>query len=370
MGWREEAQGRVKEMTAGKSISLPEGVTVLRIMPHKKDIQPDGTVARDKNGRAIIKYSPKVEYNRHCNVGPNNLMCSCGKNVQGVGKDWLCDEVITKLQASDVKAKKDLAYNLRRQPVLLVMASVYNEDTKTFMPARPWYIANQKLQPLVLSKIAQSRKDIIDPKNGYNLRVERVGQKLKTQYPSVQLDDEPTVVPVNILKGVRALEELLRPYSESEQKATYHGKPQEVQEQEDEQAAGDEGYVEDYSQPDPLEEGADPNYEPDPDAEDAPLDEVVEGADQGDDFPPEDTPEDDVPQEYSPDDEPPFEEDAEPEPEPVVSRPRRPPAPPAPRQRPPAPAPRKPAPAPARPSKPGPTTRKAAPQRRPLDRRS
>ena len=230
--WRQKGKERVKEKSEGNTLKLREGDNCIRIMPDKKDLLPDG-----KLNPKGVQHSPVREFRIHQEVGPDKGMTGCGVSIDGEGKCWICHVKIPDLEK---KGKHQLAAQLEAREKFVVQASRYDPDTQKFSAPKPWWVssgagipgksATGTLAVRVYSKLASSKKDYVDPVKGYNLNIERTGEGMKTRYPSVEGDETPTKVPLEILKLVQDLDKLIPQYDEDDQKSLYFGRPKEEDE--------------------------------------------------------------------------------------------------------------------------------------------
>jgi hypothetical protein len=228
-GWKDKAQERVKEKMAGSTQKIEEGNNCLRIMPDKKDLIPGARL-----GPKGVYHPPYREFRIHRDVGPDNAMCGCGKDIEGKGRCWLCDTQIPSLEAAGIPAKHQKAQKIGPQEQFVVNASRIDPDTQKFGTAKPWWVStgsgipglqSQSLAVRVFSKMSGGKRDFVDPDKGYNLNIERVGVGLKTRYPSVESDDSASKVPTSILDTVKDLDSAIPVYDEEDQKSAYFGRP-------------------------------------------------------------------------------------------------------------------------------------------------
>ena len=343
--WKARERERVKDKEEGGTMKLTEGDNCLRIMPNKKG----------------LNHPPHIEFRVHRNVGPDNGFCACGKDIDGAGECWLCNTMIPSLEGSQNPSKRAMADKISSAEQFLVQVSRFDIDTRRFRLPKPWWVSTggpQSLSVKIHSLIASSRRDYDDPVKGYNINIHRTGSGMKTRYGSVEPDDEPTVVPKEVLAGIKPLEEFLPIYDPEDQKALFYGR----------------GGGRNDAPADPGDEPAPPEGdEGEAGFEDEPADEgefETPPPEPGDEeeFPPE-PPEGEF--EPEPEPEPEYEPEPEPEPEPAPRRqtappPRRQAAPPPPARRQAAP----PAAPPRRQQAPPPPARRAAPPATPPTRRA
>ncbi len=226
--WRKRQQERVNDKKDGASLKLEDGITCFRVMPDKKDLLPDGRL----NPKGI-QNSPVREFRMHRHWGPDDAVVTCGKDIDGKGRCWGCDEVIPKLEANPAKAAQ--ARLVGPQEQFVIQASKFDTATQRFkLPKIMWLSTgagipgkpgSNTLALRVQSKIVGTRKDYIDPIKGYNLNIEKTGSGLKTRYPSVEGDESPTKVPLAVTAAVVSLDSLLPKYDEEDMKSLWFGRP-------------------------------------------------------------------------------------------------------------------------------------------------
>ena len=340
-GWKDKAQERVKEKMAGSTQKVEEGDNCFRIMPDKKDL-----VAGARLGPKGVYHPPYREFRVHRNVGPDDAMCGCGKDIEGKGKCWLCDTQIPSLEASGIPAKHQKAQKIGPQEQFVVNASRIDADTQKFGASKPWWVStgsgipgrqSQSLAVRVFSKMSGCKRDFVYPDKGYNLNIERTGTGLKTRYPSVESDDAASKVPTSVLATVKDLDSVIPVYDEEDQKSAYFGRPRKGRGDEEEEkprrrseAATDEAPRRKRPPVDEDEEEAD--VLPADDEEELPPadeDEEVPPADDDEEAPPPDDDEEEAPADEEEEEAPLFDDDEEEEPEEEPVPPLRRAAPPA-----------------------------------------
>lgn len=211
--YRARAAQRAKERNTSTRFKLREGDNNLRVLPTPE--APDGS-------------TPPVfyEFYVHFNVGPNDDTLGCGKSFPDEEGDcWLCDAMIPRLQANGkVKSAEKLMPKLNA----VVQIAVVDENGKMsgpFVWNMPKTVGNN-----ILSLLGSKKRDYADPETGYNFTITRTGTgQFDTRYEKAEPDDEPSVVPAEIMKKLlpfSALREIQK-YDENGQKAAYTGKSRE-----------------------------------------------------------------------------------------------------------------------------------------------
>ena len=263
--WRKKGQEAVKDRKEGSSCKLDDGVTCFRTMPDKADILPDGRYHPVDGG-----HPPYREYRLHRHWGPDDATVTCGKDIDGKGRCWGCDEVIPKLEKDPRKAGQ--VREIGPQEQFVVQASKYDVNTQRFKLPKIMYLSTgagipgrpgtNTLALRVYSKLVGTQKDYIDPVKGYNLNVEKTGSGLKTRYLSVEGDEKPSKVPTAVLLAVQSLDNLLPKYDEEDMKSLWFGRPRRDRADKTDNSAASDGY-EDLDQA-----SADAEFADDPSPED------------------------------------------------------------------------------------------------------
>jgi hypothetical protein len=222
--YKERARQRKKARQQSVWFKLVEGENTFRILPTQEG--------------ADVETSPSrfIEYAVHRDVGPKKIQVRCGKDLNGEGECWLCDIKIEKLKDSGNDAR---AAALMPKDVFLVQVARVDEDGNF---TGPFLMTPSKtLADGILGLLGARNKDYADPKKGRNITVERTGTgRNDTRYGALMVDEDPTAVPVEILKKLKPFDELkeIPRYSEGAQKAAYQGidyvEPDEGDEDEDE----------------------------------------------------------------------------------------------------------------------------------------
>ena len=308
--WRRKGQETVKDRKEGSSVKLDDGVTCFRVMPDKADLLPDGRYAPKDGG-----HPPYREYRLHRHWGPDDATVTCGKDIDGKGRCWGCDDVIPKLLKDPRKAiqvtGKD---NIGPQEQFVIQASKFDVNTQKFKLPKIMYLSTGAGVPgrpgtntialRVYSKLVGTQKDYIDPVKGYNLNVEKTGAGLKTRYLSVEGDESPTKVPLAVLMAVQSLDSLLPKYDEEDMKSLWFGRPRRDRDDRGGSSGGDnadDGIVDDDGVQDAefVDDGATDLADPDTDIVDDADGEFADDPPADDEFAADELPADD---EYAADD--------------------------------------------------------------------
>lgn len=223
--WRAEAGRRFKEKQQKGRFKLVEGENTIRILP------------RVSKGKSRL---PFFEYNVHREVGPNKRFVRCGKDVHGEGDCWLCDEKIPSLANSGDAGKERRAANLAMKEQFVVQVATVDTDTGKMSGPFLWTVPTggaRSLAARLLGVLKSTKRDYVDPEEGYNLTIERTGTgKTDTNYSQPIPDEEPSKVPEKILNLAKPFSALIPAYSEEQQKAAYFGRDEREAELEEEEA--------------------------------------------------------------------------------------------------------------------------------------
>jgi hypothetical protein len=263
MGWKDDARRRAKDKQEGDRYKLQTGDNKFRILPNKED----------------PKSRPYTEFLMHYGVGPDKMGIRCGKDIENQGSCWLCDGKISELGRSSDHSRQDMARALQAKEAFVLQVSPVNTETRKFEKPRGWWISSRKLTISMLQILSDAEYDFEDPVEGFNIKVNRVGEGLKTSYGTPIPDRKPSRVPTAILEASKPLEELTPPYSAKRQKAAFYGRdPSEYEEDEPEVSAEPEAEVDEEEE---YEDAADEDVA-DEDAADEDDDEVDEEEDYED----------------------------------------------------------------------------------------
>ena len=212
--WQTQARKLYDRKNQGTRFKLAEGDNSVRILPGR---YPDG-----KFGGA-----PFVEHRAHPQVGPNSRFITCGKDEYGQGECWLCDVQIPKMLKSNNRAVRIRAQ--RMAPVTqFVMQVAYLDSSGSFVGPLLWSVPSggpRSLATQILGILMRTKRNWIHPVKGFNLNISRTGTGFRdTRYGAVIPDDEPSSVPASIIKQVKPMEELLKPYDLDAMQAAYFGR--------------------------------------------------------------------------------------------------------------------------------------------------
>lgn len=206
---RTEAQRRLKERQAKKRFKLPEGETTFRVLPNARGME-----------------EPEFfEYAMHSQIGPRKAYMRCGKKSNGKGTCFLCDNILPKLESSEKPGHQTAAKDMARKDVFAVQIAY--QDNDQWLGPVVWEMSNT-IANSMLAIFGSKKRDVADPKRGYNLTISRTGTGMRdTKYGSIDRDEDSTEVDEDILAKLKPFSEIIRKYDEAAMKAAYYGHEQE-----------------------------------------------------------------------------------------------------------------------------------------------
>jgi hypothetical protein len=170
--------------------------------------------------------------------------------VDDEGKCWICDILIPKLKKGGKESRVTL---LTARDICAVQVAKVDDDGKMtgpfiFNPSKT--VADQ----LIASVFGSKKRDYVDPKKGYNLTLSRTGTgRNDTRYGIIEPDQEPTPVPSELIKKLKAFSDLkeIPAYDEAKQKAAYTGEDavDEPDDEEEEEVDAEEETEEEEEEP-------------------------------------------------------------------------------------------------------------------------
>jgi hypothetical protein len=225
--WQQEAAERFKEQSKGGRFKLVEGENTIRFLPR----------IGSKNST-----TPFMEYQVHREVGPNKRFVRCGHTMRGDGECWLCDEKIPELANSKNPQKEKRAVLLEAQKMFCFQVATIDADSSKWQGPYFWAIAaggGRALSTRILGVLKNTKREWIDPEEGYNLTIERTGTgKTDTIYGQLIADDEPSKLPDKILAAAKPFSTHIPAYSEEQQKAAYFGEDADAATEDEERGGG------------------------------------------------------------------------------------------------------------------------------------
>ena len=234
--YRERARQRAAERRTSIWYKVAEGENTFRILPTPESETSDPVF---------------IEYAVHRDVGPKKQYVRCGKDpVSGEGRCWICDSLIPKLKKAGKESRVAL---LTSRDICAVQVAKVDDDGKMtgpfiFNPSKT--VADQ----LIASVFGSKKRDYVDPKKGYNLTLSRTGTgRNDTRYGIIEPDQEPTPVPSELIKKLKAFSDLkeIPAYDEAKQKAAYTGEDavDEPDDEEEEEVDAEEETEEEEEEP-------------------------------------------------------------------------------------------------------------------------
>jgi DNA segregation ATPase FtsK/SpoIIIE-like protein len=214
---------RQRKLEKGRYRLIPDETNVFRVLR-----TPDST------GKHAEVYKM---YLMHPDVGPRKQFLRCGKTVKGIGRCWLCDKKIPKLErlgktthATAIAADEQISYQV----------AAVNETTGEMRGPLIYsmHAGGPKSYSYRLLSTLLRKPGIVDHKKGRNLSVERSGSgMLDTSYHGPTIDENQSEVPEGIIRRLKPFHEVLPRYSEAAQKAAYYGRDGGAQTNEEESMA-------------------------------------------------------------------------------------------------------------------------------------
>ena len=300
MSWKDDMRVRVDELHSGDKFVPADGLNTFRILPSFHDLREvkmkDGSTGLDiYRDPKRDPHSPIAEYRMHYGVGPGKAHLRCGKDIKGRGKCWLCGGdtaaepgmLATLLKGTD--QKKALAFEIGPKNCITCLVSVVNQNTKKFGKPQSWKIpgagipgraAPDALSTRICELLIMGDFSFEDPRLGHNLSVVKTKQGDWDRYGALLPDPKVTVVPQDVLRAIRTLQEFFPEYDpEKMQRAFYEDlrKPSQGQQQ-----SGPRRQAAPYTEP--TEEYQDPQVEGVDDVQEDALPESTD-SDESQDFP-------------------------------------------------------------------------------------
>jgi hypothetical protein len=251
-GWKEAARQKVKERSQGGRFKLVEGDNIIRILPNKL-----GT-----------NEAPFLEFQAHGDVGKGKKFLTCGKSHNG--KSCYVCKKISSLERSGKSANVKKATGMAIKEQMVLQVAVVDEDTGKWRGPYTWYLTlggSKALSSSVLRLITSKRRNYDDPKNGFNIAINRTGAGLDTRYGPPEPDMDASEVPEEILAKLKSLEEIAGTYDAAACESAYTGK-EVAAEDEDEDADEEDSVEEEEDAEDTDDEEDDDDDEDDEDDED------------------------------------------------------------------------------------------------------
>lgn len=215
--WRAWAERKYKEKMTGDRFKLTPGRNIVRVLPRLSRV----------DGKLMLGGIWAHEWQVHYGVGPNNRTMTCGHDVQGGGKCWLCDEQIPKLAQSSKPQLRARAAALAPKMNFTVQIA-YVDDSGEWGGPKRWDVptgSKNSIDAQLFGLFKNPSRDWLSVTKGYNIHIERTGTGFHdTRYGTILASQEPSAVPKAILMKMKTFEELVSPYNEEKMQAAYYGR--------------------------------------------------------------------------------------------------------------------------------------------------
>ncbi|KKM79051.1 hypothetical protein LCGC14_1353790 [marine sediment metagenome] len=230
MTWQEKAHRRAGAMKVGNRFKLVEGENIFRVLPNRSAVLKFKEV---KNWRkACASFPPFVEFRAHRDVGPDKKFIISGRDVDGEGKCWITDILIPKLEKSPSKSDKAMAKAMAPQDQYIIQVAWQDRDGNWQGPG--FFYVPSPLRPHIMELLGNLKGRQYDhPKESKNIAIVRTGTGMRdTKYGPLVLDEDASVVPIEIIRKVKAFSEVAPEYSESAQREAWGDDLPDVDEEE------------------------------------------------------------------------------------------------------------------------------------------
>ncbi len=254
MSWQEEAHRRAKAMKAGNKFKLTEGQNTFRVLPNLRAVLAYKKMEKKNWTKACSAFPPFVEFLAHREVGPDKKFVRSGKNIYGrQGKCWITDLLIPRLDRSPSASDRAAAKAMQPQEQYVIQVAWLDKDNEWLGPG--FFYVPAPLRPHIMTLLGNLDGRLYDhPKKSKNITINRTGMGMKdTKYGTIILDEDPSVVPHDIVCKVKSFTEVAIEYSEATQKDAWGDDLPDVDEPED-NAPPRRRKKKSRSQPEPEEE--------------------------------------------------------------------------------------------------------------------
>lgn len=219
MSWQENARKRAKAMQTGSKFKLTEGQNTFRILPNRSAVL---RFKKEKNWKkACAAYPPFIEFVSHRDVGPDKKFIRSGKDVDGLGKCWITDVLIPRLERSRSGSDKAAAKAMRPQEQFIIQVAWIDSEGEWQGPG--FFYVPSPLRPHIMDLLGNlAGRQYDHPKKSKNITINRKGTGMRdTKYGMLVLDEEGSKVPLDIVRKVKAFSEVASEYSEAAQKEAW-----------------------------------------------------------------------------------------------------------------------------------------------------
>ncbi len=244
-GWKEALRKEREQEEAYSSAKLVDGENVIRLLP-----DPRGS-----------NYPPYLDFLQHKNVGPDDKMAICGKDVYDPdrGECWLCDQ-IPKLLASKNAQLRERAGKLKPSRQTIFAIALLSSDGRYTGPF-VWFASTggrRALASKVKGLLLSDRRQYEHPQKGYNFVLRKSGSGMRTSYEGPETDEESTPITKELFQALQPLDEVAPQYDEKFQRELYTGKSRESEPSPKPEQSSSEEY---YQEAEPEAESGEDYYE-------------------------------------------------------------------------------------------------------------
>lgn len=218
MSWQEEAHRRAKAMKAGNKFKLTEGDNTFRVLPNLRAVLAYNKMEKKNWTKACSAFPPFVEFLAHREVGPDKKFIRSGKDMYGRGKCWITDLLLPRLERSPSASDRAAAKAMQPQEQYVIQVAWLDKDNEWLGPG--FFYVPGPLRPDIMALLGNLDGRLYDhPKKSKNITINRTGTGMRdTKYGPLLLDEDPSVVPHEIVCKVKSFTEVAPEYSESTQK--------------------------------------------------------------------------------------------------------------------------------------------------------
>ena len=234
MSWQEEAHRRAKSMKAGNKFKLTEGQNTFRVLPNLRAVLAYKKMEKKNWTKACSAFPPFVEFLAYREVGPDKKFIKSGRDVYGQGKCWISDVLLPRLEQSRSSSDRAAAKAMQPQEQYVIQVAWLDNDNEWQGPG--FFYVPAPLRPHIMSLLGNLDGRLYDhPKKSKNITINRTGTGMRdTKYGTIMLDEDPSVVPHELVFKVESFTKVAPEYSEIIQKEAWGDDLPDVDEPEDE----------------------------------------------------------------------------------------------------------------------------------------
>jgi hypothetical protein len=228
--WKNEIDQQYRDAAQGARYELSAGKNKFRILPAAEALTE--MAESKKHYKDLPEPAPPyANYKVHYSVGPKRQgvqnIHACGHDLQGGGSCWLCDVAIPQLLKSNNPAKRAQAQAMVAKTRMIVLVSPIDLETGRFGAPKPLNMdhgGGKSLYIRIVGLLKETRYNYEDPEQGFNVKLERIGQGQGTTWMMPEPDPKPSRVPPQVLAQIKPMSEYLYAYSKEEQENAYYGR--------------------------------------------------------------------------------------------------------------------------------------------------